>query len=102
MEDSNLDRLAKAEAEVIARYFKAIKEPVKIELPELAIDSEGEAVKALQILLIGRGYSCGKAGADSKFGSDTCNALKNYQKDNGLSVDGCCGMASWTNLLGIK
>ena len=102
MEDSNLDKLAKAEAEVIARYFKAIKESVEIKLPELAIDSEGETVKALQILLIGNGYSCGKAGADGKFGSSTYNALKHYQEDNKLVVDGVCGINSWTSILGLK
>lgn len=102
MEDSNLDKLAKAEAEVIARYFKAITEPVKIELPELAIDMESAAIKALQILLIGRGYSCGKAGADGKFGSNTSKALKSYQKDNELVVDGVCGSKTWASLLGIS
>lgn len=102
MEDSNIDKLAEAEAEVIAKYFNIIKEPIKIELPELSLDMKGEVVKALQILLIGNGYSCGKAGADGKFGTNTSNALKSYQKDNKLAVDGYCGAKSWTSLLGIK
>ncbi len=100
--DSNLDKIARAEAEVIARYFKTIKEPVKIELPELILGSEGEAVKTLQLLLIGKGYSCGSTGADGKFGNNTSNALKSYQKDNKLVVDACCGLKSWASLLGIK
>ena len=102
LDDLNLDRLAKAEAEVIAKYFKVIKTPVKIELPELSLDMKDEAVKALQILLIGYGYSCGKAGGDGKFGSNTFNALKSYQKDNKLVADGICGIKSWARLLGIK
>ena len=101
MKDSNLDKLAKAEAEVIDKYFKAEATPVKIELPELAINNTGGAVRALQILLIGNGYSCGKAGADGKFGTNTTNALKAYQEANKLVVDGICGTKSWTSLLGI-
>lgn len=101
MEDSNLDKLAKAEAEVLAKYFNVKKEPIKIELPELSLDIKGEAVKALQILLIGYGYSCGKAGADGDFGANTAKALKSYQKDKGLTVDGYCDANTWASLLGI-
>ena len=105
MKDSNLDKLAKAEAKVIAEYFKvAQKETIKtntIELPTLSIDAEGGVVKAMQILLIGYGYSCSKAGADGDFGKNTLQALKNYQKANSLTVDGCCGAKTWSSLLGI-
>lgn len=105
MKDSNLDKLAKAEAEVIADYFKvAKKETVKtntIELPTLSKGTEGATVKAMQIILIGYGYSCGKAGADGDFGHNTYNALKDYQKDNNLTIDGCCGVKTWSCLLGI-
>jgi peptidoglycan hydrolase-like protein with peptidoglycan-binding domain len=59
-------------------------------------------VKALQTLLIGYGYSCGKAGADGDFGNSTYKALKNFQKDKGLSIDGYCGAKTWSKLLGIK
>jgi N-acetylmuramoyl-L-alanine amidase len=101
LNDSNLDMLAKAEASTIAKYFN-IKEPIKIELPELVLDMEGETVRALQILLIGRGYSCGKAGADGKFGNNTYNALKNYQKDNKLVISGYCNLINWMSLLGLN
>lgn len=100
MVDSNLDRLAKAEAEVIAKYFNINKTAV-VELPVLSLNNTGEAVKALQILLIGYGYSCGKAGADGDFGNSTNKALKNFQKDRVLTVDGYCGADTWTCLLGI-
>jgi hypothetical protein len=101
LEDSNLNKLAKAEAEVIAKYFKIIKELIKIELPELSFNMKGETVKVLQVLLISRGYSCGKAGADGKFGENTAKALKTYQKDNKLVVDGICDEKSWRSLLSI-
>lgn len=64
--------------------------------------SKGDAVKSLQILLIGYGYSCGNSGADGDFGSGTDKAVKAYQKANGLKVDGEVGSATWTKLLGVK
>ncbi len=105
LDDSNLDRLAKAEAKVIAEYFKVTEKEIKttvIELPILLKGTEGDTIKAIQTLLIGYGYSCGKAGADGNFGNSTYNALKTYQKDKGLVVDGCCGAGTWSSLLGIK
>ncbi len=101
MVDSNLDKLAKTEAEVIAKYFNASK-TIKVELPVLSLDTKSDTAKALQTLLIGYGYSCGKAGADGDFGNSTYNALKTYQKDKGLTVDGRCGEATWASLLSIK
>jgi murein L,D-transpeptidase YcbB/YkuD len=105
LEDSNLERLAKAEAKVIAEYFKVDKkEAIKantVELPTLLKGSEGAAVKAMQTLLISYGYSCGNAGADGDFGNSTVQALKNYQKDKGLIIDGYCGAKTWASLLGV-
>jgi N-acetylmuramoyl-L-alanine amidase len=101
LDESNLDKLAKAEVEVIINYFTTERAPTKIELPELSLNSTGETVRALQILLINKGYSCGKAGADGKFGANTVTALKNYQKDNKLVTDGICGAKSWASLLGV-
>lgn len=68
----------------------------------LNVLSKGDAgaqVKALQLLLIGYGYSCGKHGADGDFGGDTDKALRKFQKDKGLVVDGECGSKTWTKLL---
>lgn len=61
----------------------------------------GEDVKALQILLIGNGYSCGNSGVDGSFGPATDTALRNYQEDHGLAVDGSAGPATFNKLLGI-
>ena len=61
--------------------------------------SKGNSVKALQLLLIGNGYSCGSCGADGDFGNDTVNATKKYQKDNSLAIDGVVGKNTWTKLL---
>ena len=61
----------------------------------------GEDVKALQILLIGRGYSCGSYGADGDFGGATDKAVRAYQKDKGLVVDGIAGKNTMSRLLGV-
>lgn len=71
------------------------------DLPVLKKGSEGNSVKALQILLIGYGYSCGRYGADGDFGGDTDKAVRAYQKDHGLVVDGSVGPATWAELLGV-
>lgn len=60
--------------------------------------SSGSAVKTMQIMLIACGYSCGNAGADGDFGDGTFNALKAFQKDASLVVDGIYGSASKTAL----
>lgn len=61
--------------------------------------STGNSVKALQGILIANGFSCGKWGADGDFGSDTLNAVRNYQKAKKLSVDGIVGQKTWNALL---
>lgn len=71
-------------------------------LPMLKKGAKGSPVKAMQILLIGYGYSCGSYGADGSFGGATDNALRAYQKDKGLAVDGYCGPATWSSLLGVN
>ncbi|SUY80084.1 putative N-acetylmuramoyl-L-alanine amidase [Clostridium tetani] len=35
-----------------------------------------------------KGYSIGSYGADGYFGNATLNAIKKFQRDNGLMVDG--------------
>ena len=73
-----------------------------MEVKVLRKGAKGDNVKALQILLIGRGYSCGSYGADGSFGAATDSALRAFQKANGLSVDGVCGPKSWNKLLGVS
>lgn len=76
--------------------------PCTVKLPELARGSKGEAVKAMQYLLNGRGCSCGMYGADGDFGPATEAALLAFQRRNDLEADGICGNASWAGLLGVK
>ena len=57
----------------------------------LKIGSSGKEVATMQIMLINCGYDCGKAGADGDFGNNTLAALRKFQSDNGLLVDGIYG-----------
>ena len=58
----------------------------------------GAAVKKLQEALKNRGYYDGKI--DSTFGSGVYAAIKAFQKQNGLKVDGVAGPATQTLLYG--
>ena len=51
--------------------------------------------------LIGYGYSCGPKGVDGSFGRSTDEAVRKYQKNKGLAVDGSVGPATWASLLGV-
>ena len=72
---------------------------VNIELNVLKKGSKGEQVKTLQRLLIAMGYSCGSAGVDGSFGSATDAAVRKYQKNHSLAVDGSVGKNTWTSIL---
>lgn len=58
-----------------------------------------ESVRAMQILLMGRGYSVGIDGADGDFGGNTKRGLEAFQKAKGLPDDGICGDNTWSMLL---
>lgn len=56
-------------------------------------------VKAVQGMLISKGYSVGRCGADGYFGEDTFEAVKRFQSNNGLLVDGIVGRDTWSSLI---
>ena len=56
-------------------------------------------IKWLQTRLIELGYSCGKSGVDGSYGYDTQNAVKKFQNEHGLQVDGCVGKATHKALI---
>lgn len=74
----------------------------KVNVPQLEKGRKDDTVKALQMLLIGNGISCGRLGADGSFGGDTDTAVKAYQRKKGLVDDGIVGTNTWNKLLGIK
>lgn len=55
---------------------------------------KGEDVREMQTMLIDAGYPCGNFGADGEFGGATLAALRAFQRDNGLEVDGIYGPAT--------
>ena len=73
----------------------------ELSVPTLHQGMKGQTVKALQILLIGNDFPCGRYGADGEFGADTKTALMMYQDESCLDVDGICGPKTWKKLLGI-
>lgn len=69
-------------------------------LPLLRFGDKGECVRSAQLLLIGRGYSCGRCGADGEIGQDTYNAIIAFQRACGLQQDGIIGAQTWARLIG--
>ncbi len=68
--------------------------------PILREGSRGEDVVRLQQLLNNAGYNVGNA--DGIFGPATTNAVKAFQRDNGLTADGIVGPATWNALVNYK
>lgn len=66
--------------------------------PMLRVNAHGSAVKTAQQRLIAHGYDVGSAGIDGWFGEGTLKAVKRFQSDKGLTVDGIIGPATWTAL----
>ena len=60
--------------------------------------STGQQVRVLQWLLNDAKYDAGTI--DGIFGSKTETAVRRYQSDNGLDVDGIVGAKTWSALLG--
>ena len=57
-----------------------------------------EETRRLQQSLIDRGYDLGTAGADGIYGQQTESAVRQYQSDNSLDVDGIAGEKTLTSL----
>lgn len=89
----------KYDAEPVKTVTSKGEKTVKVELNVLKKGAKGEQVKTLQRLLVAMGYDCGKAGVDGSFGTSTDAAVRKYQKDNKLTVDGSVGQATWDSLL---
>src|SRR5215204_6624740 len=64
--------------------------------PLLKRGATGESVRQLQSALRDLGYAPGDI--DGRFGSDTESAVKAFQSDRGLTVDGIVGEITWLNI----
>jgi len=64
--------------------------------PLIKKGSKGDIVNYLQYKLLSRLYNPGEV--DGIFGNKTLNAVKQFQRDNRLSVDGIVGPKTWAKL----
>ena len=85
---------------VPACYEGDVPEPVPppVQKPTLRRGSTGPYVVECQKDMISLGYDVGKTGADGKFGKNTEKAVKAFQKDKKLTVDGIVGPVTWAAL----
>ena len=70
--------------------------------PTLRKGSKNQYVKQLQEKLISLGYNLGICGADGDFGTATDAAVRKFQKDHRLTVDGVVGEKTWAALDGAE
>ena len=70
--------------------------------PTLRRGDKGDYVKLAQSELIQKGYDCGSFGADGQFGAATEKAVRAFQKDHGLTVDGVIGKNTWAALDAVE
>ncbi len=66
--------------------------------PTIRLQSRGNFVKLLQYLLNQYGFNLS---TDGLFGNNTLSAVRTFQGNNGLSVDGIVGPRTWNALLNL-
>ncbi len=69
-----------------------------ISFPLLRKNDAGTYVKILQAFLTAYRYNIGNYGIDGEFGSDTESAVKQFQKNSEIEVDGIVGEDTWNKL----
>lgn len=67
-------------------------------VPTLRKGDKGDDVTYLQSLLVALGYSLPQYGIDGSFGNETLAAVKGFQLEEGLTVDGIVGPKTWAAL----
>ena len=77
--------------------YNDIPEQKVIKMKTVKRGSRNDDVLMLQQLLNMLGYDCGSP--DGAFGTNTENAVRSFQADNALVVDGIVGQGTWTKLL---
>ena len=75
---------------------------VNISLPTVRNGDSGNAVKILQAFLVAYEYSIGISGIDGDFGFDTESAVRKFQKNSKIEVDGIVGKDTWSKLMNDK
>ncbi len=59
----------------------------------------GAEVLDIQTKLVSLGYKIGSSGPDGVFGPETEKAIRQFQKDRGLNVDGIVGPKTWQQIV---
>lgn len=80
-----------------------VQEPIKVPdpspaRPTIRKGNKGAVVKEMQQMLDKLGYSLGICGVDGDYGVATEKAVKEFQRDHKMTVDGICGPATWKAL----
>ena len=78
------------------------KKTLSIGMRTLRQGAKGEDVRALQILLTGRGCKGNMHEPDGIFGPNTLGAVKLFQEKHGLDDDGIVGKLTWNAILGVS
>jgi peptidoglycan hydrolase-like protein with peptidoglycan-binding domain len=76
--------------------WKSLRANAPVDKPTLKRGDNGEQVSIVQEVLKNGGYY--KGGIDGDFGAGTDTAVKAFQKDKKLKVDGVIGQATWKAL----
>ena len=69
--------------------------------PTVRKGAKGNITKLIQKRLLSLGYKLPKLGADGGFDDETVDAVRSFQTDKGLSVDGIVGQGTWRKLLNL-
>jgi peptidoglycan hydrolase-like protein with peptidoglycan-binding domain len=75
---------------------------VSVPLRQIKKGDRGQEVLVVQVLLTRYGYrdqNGNKLDIDADFGSKTEFAVKSFQRENELKVDGVCGYQTWVRAL---
>ena len=59
---------------------------------------QGSDIVIIQKILVEQGYYIGTSGVDGKYGKKTEEAVKRFQSEHGLVVDGIVGVKTWAML----
>ena len=66
--------------------------------PTIRRGSKGDVVTECQTMLVKLGYDIGPCGIDGDFGRATMAAVKEFQRDHQLTIDGVVGVMTWDAL----
>lgn len=83
----------------LTKYDAMVGVKTVINYPTLKKGSKGDYVKELQTKLVEHGYLGSAKEVDGKFGPKTLEAVKAFQAEHNLVVDGIVGPKSWDKLL---